>query len=103
MSRSPAGRKIRARLEKGLCISCGKSPCVCKNTQQVRKAKELARVEVAILEGKTSELEWAIEYCRRRARAAWNPNDKERSEYWVRLKAQVADALAKATAASEKA
>jgi len=101
MSKSPAGRKIRARLEKGLCIGCGKSPCVCKNTQQVRKAKELARVEAAILEGTKSELEWAIEYCRRRARAAWNPKHKERSEYWIRLKVQVADALAKATATSE--
>jgi len=28
MARSPAGRKIRARLRKGLCIGCGKSPCV---------------------------------------------------------------------------
>ena len=100
-ARSPAGRKIRARLEKGLCIGCGKSPCVCKNTQQVRKARELARVEAAILEGTKSELEWAAEYCRRRARAAWNPEHKERSEYWIKLKAQVADALANGATSSE--
>jgi len=101
MTRSPAGKKIRARLEKGLCVGCGKSPCACKNTQQVRKARELARVEAAILEGAESELEWAAEYCQRRARAAWNPSHKERSEYWIRLKAQVADALAKAATSSE--
>jgi hypothetical protein len=101
MARSPAGRKISARLKKGLCIGCGKSPCVCKNTQQVRKARELARVEAAILEGTKSELEWAAEYCQRRARAEWNPNLKERSEYWIRLKAQVADAIAKAATSSE--
>ena len=101
MAKSPAGRKIRARLEKGLCIGCGKSPCVCKNTQQVRKARELARVEAAILEGTKSELEWAAEYCRRRARAAWNPEHKERSEYWIKLKAQVAGALAKGATSSE--
>ena len=97
MAKSPTGRKIRARLTKGLCIGCGKSPCVCKNTQQVRKARELARVEAAIFEGGKSELEWAAKYCQRRARAAWNPSHKERSEYWIRLKAQVADVLAKAT------
>lgn len=101
MARSPAGRKIRSRLGKGLCIGCGKSPCTCKNTQRVRKARELARVEAAILEGIRSELEWAAEYCRRRARAAWNPSHKERSEYWIQLKAQVADALAKAAPSSK--
>jgi hypothetical protein len=93
--------KIRARRDKGLCIGCGKSPCACKNTQQVRKARELVRVEAAILEGTKSELEWAAEYCRRRARAAWNPEHKERAEYWIKLKAQVADALAKGTTSSE--
>lgn len=98
MGRNPAGTKIRARLEKGLCIGCGKSPCACKNTQQVRQAKELARVEAAILEGSRSELEWAAKYCQIRAKAAWNPRHKERSEYWIRLKAQVGDALAKAAA-----
>jgi len=98
MARSPAERKIRARLTKGVCIGCGKSPCVCKNTQQVREARELVRVEAAVLEGTKSELEWAAEYCRRRARAAWNPKHKERSEYW---KARVADALAKAATSSE--
>jgi hypothetical protein len=71
--RFPAGRKIRARLKKGLCVGCGKSPCVCKNTRQVRKARELVRVEAAILEGTKSELEWA---CQRRARTAWNPSHK---------------------------
>jgi len=101
MARNPTGKKIRARVEKGLCIGCGKSPCVSKNTQQVRKERELARVEGAILEGTKSELEWAAEYCRRRARAAWNPNHKERSEYWIRLKAQVADAPTKAATPSE--
>lgn len=101
MAKSPAGRKIRARLQKGLCIGCGKSPCVCANTQQVRKARELARVEAAILDGTKSELEWAAEYCQKRARGAWDPNRKERSEYWIRLKAQVADALAKAMTSSE--
>lgn len=59
MAGSPTGRKIRARLEKRLCIACGKSPCACKNTQHVRKARELARVEAAILEGTRSELPWA--------------------------------------------
>jgi len=58
MAGNPTGKKIRARLEKGLCIGCGKSPCVCKSTQQVRKARELARVEAAILEGTKPELEW---------------------------------------------
>ena len=101
MSRSPTGRKIRARLKKGLCIGCGNSPCVCKNTQEVRKAKELARVEAAILEGTRLELEWAAEYCRRRARAVWNPEHKQRSEYWIKLKVQVADALAKTWTSSE--
>lgn len=96
MARSPASGKIGARVEKGLCIGCGKSPCACKNTQRVRKSKELARAEAAILEGTKSELQWAKEYCRSRARIAWNPDHKERSEYWLRLKAQVEDALAKA-------
>ena len=101
MARSPADRKIRAQLEKGLCIGCGKAPCVCKNTQEVRKARELARVEAAICEGTKSELQWAAEYCRTRARASWNPNHKERAEYWIRLRAQVEDALAKAATSSE--
>jgi hypothetical protein len=101
MAGSPAWRKNKARRDKGLCIGCGKSPCVCKNTQRVREAQELARVEAAIQEGKKSELQWAAEYCRRRARAAWNPNHKERSEYWLRLKAQVADGLLKATVPSQ--
>ncbi len=68
---------------------------------RIRKAKELARVEAALLEGKKSELEWAAEYCQTRARAAWDPNHKERSEYWIRLEARVADALAKAATSSE--
>src|ERR1700738_1754659 len=102
MSRNPAGRKIRARLEKGLCIGWGKSPCVCKNTQQVHKAKELARVEAAILEGAKSELQWAKEYCRTRARIAWSPDHKERAEYWLRLKAQVEDAVAKAASSPKQ-
>jgi hypothetical protein len=101
MARNSTGRKIRARIEKGLCIGCGTSPCVCKNTQQVRKARELARVEAAIFEGTKSELQWALEYCRRRARAAWNPNHKERSEYWIRLKEQILNALAKVESPSE--
>ena len=63
-------------------------------------AKELARVEAAILEGTKSELEWAAEYCRKRARASWNPEHKERSEYWIKLKGQVADALAKGASSS---
>jgi len=101
MAGSPAARKIKARRDKGLCIGCGKYSCVCKNTQKVRKAKELTRVEAAILEGTKSELQWAAEYCRIRARAAWNPRNKERSQYWIQLKAQVADALLKATASSK--
>jgi hypothetical protein len=96
MARSPAGKKIKARLEKGLCIGCGKSPCVCRNTQEVREAKELARVEAALCEGTKSELQWAAEYCQKRARASWNPSRKERSEHWIRLKAQIEDALAQA-------
>jgi hypothetical protein len=96
MAESQAWRKNKARRDKGLCIGCGKSPCVCKNTQGIRKARELARVKAAIQERNKSELQWASEYCSRRARAAWNPNNKERSEYWLRLKAQVADALLKA-------
>jgi hypothetical protein len=101
MAKSPTGIRLGARLAKGLCVGCGKSPCVCKNTQQVRKARELARVEAAILDGAKAELEWAAEYCQRRARAAWNPKHKERSEYWLRLKAQVADALARAMTRSD--
>jgi len=61
----------------------------------------LARVEAAILDGAKSELEWAAEYCRLRARTAWNPRHKERSEYWIRLKSQIADRLAKAATSSE--
>ena len=74
---------------------------MCRNTQQVRKARELARVESAIFEGTKSELEWALEYCKGRARGAWNPKHKERSEYWIRLKAQVQDALSKVQSSLE--
>ena len=101
MARTPAGRKIRARLEKGLCIGCGKSPCACKNTQLVRKRKELARVEAAILEGTKAELQWAKKYCRTRARIAWDPDHKKSSEYWIQLKTRVEDALAKAWESSQ--
>src|SRR4029078_11228302 len=97
MAASPASRKNKARRDEGLCTGCGKSPCVCKNTQRVRERKELARVEAAIQLGKKSELQWAAEYCRRRARAAWSRSRKERSEYWLLFKARVADALLKAT------
>ena|SRR6266849_2091366 len=101
MAASPASRKSKARLDKGLCIGCGKSPCVCKNTHAVRERKELARVEAAIQERNKSELQWAAEYCRTRARAAWSPNRKDRSEYWLGLKARAAEALRKATLSSQ--
>jgi hypothetical protein len=96
MAESPAYRKNKARRAKGLCTGCGKSPCICKGTREVRAANDLARVEAAIQQKVKSELKWADEYCRMRARASWNPKRQERSEYWVRLRARVADALLKA-------
>ena len=95
MPESPAYRKNKARRAKGLCMGCGKSPCVCKSTQAVRAGNDLARIEAALQQRDKSELEWAAEYCRKQARAAWNPKRQDRSEYWIRLKARVADALLK--------
>jgi len=57
-------------------------------------------LKAAFLEGSRSELEWAAKHCQSRARAEWNPNQKERSEYWIRLKAQVADARVFTSASS---
>ena len=66
-----------------------------KRISELRKLQQSEKVMNLQIFGTKSELEWAAEYCRTRARAAWNPEHKERSEYWIKLKAQVADALAK--------
>src|SRR5579864_7637561 len=97
MAESPAYRKNKVRREKGLCTGCGKSPCVCKSIQAVRAANDLARVEAAIQRMNKSELQCADEYCRNRAWASWNPKRQDRSGYWIRLRARVADALRKAS------
>jgi hypothetical protein len=58
---------------------------------------DLATYRSGLRQRNKSELEWAAEYCRRRARAAWNSRRQDRSEQWIRLKAPVADALLKAS------
>src|SRR5215831_14111124 len=97
MTESSANRKSKARRAKGLCTGCGKSPCVCKSTQAVRAGNDLQRVEAAIHQKDKAELQWADEYCRKRARASWDPKRRDRSEYWIRLRARVANALLKAS------
>jgi hypothetical protein len=74
---------------------------LCHQNHEMLVTADPAYACLLILEGTRSELEWAAEYCQSRARAAWNPNHKERSEYWIRLRAQVADALAKAGTSSQ--
>jgi len=55
----------------------------------------MARVEAAIQLGKKSELSGQPNIAAAVRGLPWSPNRKERSEYWLRLKARVADALSR--------
>jgi hypothetical protein len=100
MAASLAWRKNNARRDKGLCTGCGESPCVGKNPRLLRERREPGRIETAIEQRNESELRWAAEYYRISARSVCSAPRKERSAYWLRIKARVAGAFLKLTSSS---
>src|SRR5690348_3146449 len=95
MTESPANRKSKPRRQKD-CAQVAESRLVSARVpKQLVRGDDLARVEAAIHQRNKAELQWADEYCRRRAGALWDPKRRDRSEHWLRLRARVADALLK--------